>query len=126
IECRTPDHPLPVDADREALNRAIWNLLHNAVKYSGDRRDVLIEAAANGSGVNVHVVDHGLGIPPQEQSPLFQKFVPGESVRTRRIAGTGIGLGMVRHIAEADGGRVEVESIEGEGSTFRLMLPGKG
>src|SRR5262249_7451692 len=51
IECRTPDHWLLVDADREALSRAIWTLLHNAVKSSGDRRDVLIEAAANGSGV---------------------------------------------------------------------------
>jgi signal transduction histidine kinase len=126
IECRTPDHPLPVDADREALSRAIWNLLHNAVKYSGDRRDVLIEAAANGSGVTVRVVDHGFGIPRQEQVRLFQKFVRGESIRKRGIPGTGIGLAMVRHIAEAHGGRVEVQSIEGEGSTFSLMLPGKG
>ncbi len=126
IECRTPDHPLPVNADREALGRAIWNLLHNAVKYSGDRRDVLIEAAAVGSGVTVRVVDHGFGIPRQEQALLFQKFVRGESARKRGIVGTGIGLAMVRHIAEAHGGRVEVQSIEGEGSTFSLMLPGKG
>jgi signal transduction histidine kinase len=126
IECRTPDHPLPVDADREALSRAIWNLLNNAVKYSGDRRDVLIEAAANGSGVSIRVVDHGFGIPRHEQGHLFEKFVRGESNRKRGIPGTGIGLAMVRHIAEAHGGRVEVESIEGEGSTFSLTLPGKG
>jgi signal transduction histidine kinase len=126
IECRTPDHPLPVDADREALSRAIWNLLNNAVKYSGDRRDVLIEAAANGSGVSIRVVDHGFGIPHHEQGHLFEKFVRGESNRKRGIPGTGIGLAMVRHIAEAHGGRVEVESIEGEGSTFSLTLPGKG
>lgn len=126
IECRTPDHPLPVDADREALSRAIWNLLNNAVKYSGTRRDVLIEAAANGSGVTVRVVDHGFGIPRQEQAGLFQKFVRGESISKRGIPGTGIGLAMVRHIAEAHGGRVEVQSVEGEGSTFSLMLPRKG
>lgn len=126
IECRTPDHPLLVDADREALGRALWNLLHNAVKYSGDRRDVLIEAAANGSGVAVRVVDHGFGIPRDEQAQLFQKFVRGDSIRRRGIPGTGIGLAMVRHIAEAHGGRVEVESVEGEGSIFSLMLPGKG
>jgi signal transduction histidine kinase len=126
IECRTPDHRLLVDADREALSRAIWNLLHNAVKYSGERRDVLIEAGANGSGVAVRVVDHGFGIPREEQARLFQKFVRGESIRKRGIPGTGIGLAMVRHIAEAHGGRVEMKSIEGEGSTFSLMLPGKG
>lgn len=126
IECRTPDHQLLVDADREALSRAIWNLLHNAVKYSGDRRDVLIEAAAKGSGVAVRVIDHGFGIPREEQARLFEKFVRGESIRKRGIPGTGIGLAMVRHIAEAHGGRVEMKSIEGEGSTFSLMLPGKG
>jgi len=126
IECRTPGHPLPVDADREALSRAIWNLLHNAVKYSGDCREILIEAAANSSGVTIRVVDHGFGIPLEEQAQLFQKFVRGESVRSRGIPGTGIGLAMVRHIAEAHGGSVEVESSEGKGSTFRLLLPRKG
>ena len=126
IECRTPDHPLAVDADREALSRAIWNLLHNAVKYSGERRDVRIEATANGSGVTVRVVDHGYGIPRHEQAGLFQKFIRGESTRKRGIPGTGIGLAMVRHIAEAHGGRVEVQSAEGEGSVFSLTLPGKG
>ncbi|MBI4909592.1 MAG: HAMP domain-containing histidine kinase [Acidobacteria bacterium] len=126
IECRTPDRPLTVDADREALSRALWNLLHNAVKYSGDRRDVLIEATATGSGVTVRVVDHGFGIPRHEQARLFQKFERGETVRKRGIAGTGIGLAMVRHIAEAHGGRVQVESTEGEGSVFSLVLPGRG
>ncbi len=126
IECLTPGRPLLVDADREALGRAIWNLLHNAVKYSGNHREVRIEVAAIPSGVCIRVVDHGLGIPLPEQARLFEKFVRGESVRRLGIPGTGIGLAMVRHIAEAHGGHVEVESTVGEGSTFSLVLPGRG
>lgn len=126
IQCRVPEHPLVTQADRDALWRAVWNLLDNAVKYSGDRREILIEAAAQGAGVVVRVVDHGLGIPRQEQARLFQKFVRGDSIRRLGIPGTGIGLAMVRHIAEAHGGRVVVSSEEGQGSTFSLLLPGKG
>ncbi|MBK5294434.1 MAG: HAMP domain-containing histidine kinase [Acidobacteriia bacterium] len=126
VDCRTPCHALPVDADREALGRAVWNLLHNAVKYSGASRDILVAAERAPSGVTIRVVDHGLGIPLDEQPRLFQRFVRGESIRKLGIPGTGIGLAMVRHITEAHGGSVDLESKEGEGSTFRLMLPGRG
>ena len=126
IQCRTPEHALPVHGDREALSRAIWNLLDNATKYSGDCRQVEVEASANGSAVTVRVVDHGLGIPQHEQGRLFEKFVRGESIRKRGIPGTGIGLAMARHIAEAHGGSVDLKSREGEGSTFSLLLPGRG
>jgi signal transduction histidine kinase len=126
IDCAVPVEPLPVDGDAEALSRALWNLLDNAVKYSGKSRRIRIEAAANGSGVAIRVVDHGLGIPRNEQARLFQRFVRGQSILEMGIPGTGIGLAMVRHIAEAHRGRVDVASTEGQGSTFSLLLPGKG
>ena len=123
IQCLTPPHPLPIRADREALARALWNLLDNAVKYSGDNRAVTIEASAHGPHTTIAVTDHGLGIPAHEQPRLFQKFVRGESTRTNGIPGTGIGLAMVRHIAEAHDGAITLRSAEGQGSTFTLTLP---
>jgi len=123
IQCLAPPHPLPIRADREALTRALWNLLDNAVKYSGDSRTVTIEASAHGPHTTIAVTDQGLGIPAHEQPRLFQKFVRGESIRARGIPGTGIGLAMVRHIAEAHGGAITLQSAEGQGSTFTLTIP---
>jgi len=123
IQCRLPAGPLPVSVDRDAFWRALWNLLDNAVKYSGDRREIAVEASRSGASIIVRVIDHGLGIPPRDQARLFQKFVRGESIRGTGIPGTGIGLAMVRHIAEAHGGHIGVESFEGRGSTFVLTLP---
>jgi signal transduction histidine kinase len=125
IICAPPGRALPVMADREALSRAVWNLLDNAVKYSPDQPEVVAETAAAPGGVAIRVTDRGIGIPREEQGRLFQKFVRGESIRKRGIPGTGIGLAMVRHIAEAHGGRVELRSAEGQGSSFSIFLPNK-
>jgi len=122
------DCPATIEADEEALRRAIRNLLENAVKYSPECRTVWVEGrVSRRSGshgkVTISVRDHGMGIEPREQRDIFQKFVRGAAAKKAGIKGTGIGLSMVRQIVEACGGRIRLESEEGVGSTFTILFP---
>lgn len=112
-----------VEADEEALGRALWNLLDNAVKYSGSSREIEIEVRRAGPDARIAVRDQGLGIPLGEQNLIFRKFRRGEEAARLGIKGTGIGLTMVSHIMKAHHGRVEVRSEPGQGSAFTLVLP---
>jgi two-component system, OmpR family, phosphate regulon sensor histidine kinase PhoR len=114
-----------IDADGEALERALWNLLDNAVKYSGDNREIEVEVDGAGQEVTIAVRDRGLGIPAHEQAAVFRKFQRGGDAVKLGIKGTGIGLAMVDHIMKAHHGRVELQSDPGQGSTFRLILPAR-
>jgi signal transduction histidine kinase len=126
VESAITEDSCPVDADPDALARALWNLLDNAVKYSGDSRTIWVETARQNGEVDIRVRDRGLGIPRHEQSTIFRKFVRGSDARIHGIKGTGIGLAMVRHIISGHGGEVHVESSTGKGSTFTIVLPWKG
>lgn len=110
-------------ADRDALGRALWNLLDNAAKYSPGTAQIWIDLVRDQAAVLVHVRDAGMGIPLAEQPEIFATFVRGATAKAENIGGTGIGLAMVRHIAVAHGGSVEVASAQGSGSTFTLKLP---
>ncbi|MBI5084195.1 MAG: HAMP domain-containing histidine kinase [Acidobacteria bacterium] len=110
-------------ADREALTRALWNLLDNAVKYSGAARSVELAAECRDRVVEWSVRDHGIGIPARERPLVFQKFYRGDGARLGGIRGTGIGLAMVEQIVAAHGGRVSVVSEEGAGSVFTMSIP---
>jgi signal transduction histidine kinase len=110
-------------ADADALQQAILNLLTNAVKYSGDSREIEMRVATRDGDAVIEVEDRGLGLEPQERMRVFEKFYRAPSHERRMIAGTGLGLTLVSHIAEAHGGRVEVESTAGVGSTFRILIP---
>ena len=116
----------PVDVDPDALSLALWNLLDNAVKYSGDSRRVSVSIAARNGSVEISIRDGGLGVPPDEQREIFRQFVRGREARSRGIKGTGIGLAMVQHIVQGHGGRVVLESAPGQGSTFTIVLPMAG
>ncbi len=107
----------------EALRRAVWNLLDNAVKYSPDCGTVWVDLKRENGRATIAVRDEGLGIPAGELESVFEKFVRGSSANGRGTKGTGIGLAMVRHIVEAHGGEVGVESQVGKGSTFTIVLP---
>jgi signal transduction histidine kinase len=122
IEYAVPDREIPVDGDREALAQALWNLLDNAVKYSGTSRNVRVEVDDNGP-VAIRVRDQGLGIAPAERRRILRKFVRGSSAVQSGIKGTGIGLAMVKHIVDAHGGKVTVESTPGAGSIFTIEVP---
>jgi signal transduction histidine kinase len=121
------DGPLPaVRADGESLRRAVWNLLDNAVKYSPEGAAVGVSVSRVRDRVAIAVRDHGVGIPPAERDTIFGKFVRGTSSDGRAIKGTGIGLAMVKHIVEAHGGEIRVDSEVGAGSTFTILLPAGG
>jgi signal transduction histidine kinase len=118
------DAELPqIRGDREALARALWNLLENAAKYSPGERPVRLFAQRSGSTVVLGVQDHGIGIPVAEQQRVFQKFVRGEEAKRSGIRGVGVGLALVKRVAEGHGGSVGLTSAAGAGSTFTLILP---
>jgi signal transduction histidine kinase len=114
---------LCLQADAAALGRALWNLLDNAVKYSPESSAVHLTVGRHPRGIAISVRDEGMGIPDRERREIFRKFVRGEKAGKLGIKGTGLGLAMVSYIVEAHSGDIELESVEGKGSTFRLVLP---
>jgi signal transduction histidine kinase len=125
IECGVPNNDIIIKGDREALTQALWNLLDNAVKYSGDNPAIHVEVEI-GDKVAIHVRDQGVGIPHSERKRILQKFVRGSSAKKCGIKGTGIGLAMVNHIVDAHDGKVLIDSEPGKGSTFTVQLPAGG
>jgi signal transduction histidine kinase len=110
-----------VDAD--ALEQAILNLLTNAMKYSGDGRDIDLRLTRDRDQAIISVRDWGVGIPLHEQTRIFEKFYRVPTPENQRIPGTGLGLTLVDHIARAHDGSVRVESAPGQGSTFSIRVP---
>jgi two-component system phosphate regulon sensor histidine kinase PhoR len=110
-------------ADPNAITMALFNLLDNSVKYSGDGRQIDVRVARTDGTVDLSVKDRGIGIPPSEQSKIFDKFFRGSGPSIRRIRGSGIGLAITKHVAEMHGGEVLVESEPGKGSLFILKIP---
>lgn len=112
---------IPMDA--EAVGQALANLIDNAIKYSADERALTVDARIVDGRLALTVTDRGLGIPKTEQAKIFEKFYRVGRSDTQGRRGSGVGLALVRHIAEAHGGDVTVESAPGEGSRFTLWLP---
>ena len=98
------------------------NLVHNAVKFSPDGGDVIVNVSHTPDGVQVSVIDHGVGIAPADRERVFERFYKADRARVRG-GGTGLGLAIARHIVEGHGGRIRVESEEGRGSTFSFTIP---
>lgn len=115
---------LPLVGDRRELEVALKNLLENAVHYTGERGKISIGATRTDGAVEITVADTGIGIPSQDLSRIFERFYRVDKSRSKEEGGTGLGLSIVKHIAEAHGGRVEVESEVGKGSKFTLVIPG--
>jgi two-component system sensor histidine kinase SenX3 len=120
----TGTHGLSVLGDEDLLITALRNLLENAVAYSPDktRVDVSTKLVA-GDSVEISVADQGIGIPERDRERIFERFYRVDPARSRATGGTGLGLAIVKHVTAAHGGQVRVESTEGKGSTFTLMLP---
>ena len=124
IEVALPeDQALMIRGDREALSRALWNLLDNAVKYSPAGCTVQVELVREANCAAIRVRDRGMGIPAAEQKEIFKKFVRGSASRDSSAKGAGLGLAMVQHTVRAHKGMVHVDSRPGEGSTFTILLP---
>jgi len=126
IDLLAPVTPLPVFGDHRRLEQALVNLVSNAQKYSprGARIRVSVDAAHH--EIRWTVADEGPGIETADQERLFERFFVGRSDRGGRAGGAGLGLPITLAIAQAHGGRVDVESVVGTGSVFRLVVPAAG
>jgi signal transduction histidine kinase len=113
----------PLRVDREAIARSLLNLVNNAVKYSAGRKYLGVHLYRRDDNVNLEVVDHGIGIPAKEQLKIFEKFYRVGDPLVHNTKGSGLGLSLVRHIVQAHGGQVAVESAPGHGSKFIIILP---
>jgi two-component system phosphate regulon sensor histidine kinase PhoR len=109
--------------DSRLMTQALINLLDNAINYSNEKSDIQILASLKDKELRISVQDHGIGIPKENLSRLFERFYRVDKARSRELGGTGLGLAIVKHIAHTHGGRVSVDSIPGKGSTFSLHLP---
>lgn len=112
--------PQPV-ADERRLEQVLVNLLHNAVKFTPSGGQISVAASADKENVTVTVSDTGIGIPEEELPRVFERFYKADKSRSSR--GTGLGLAIARHIIQAHGGRLWVESVQGAGSVFSFSLP---
>jgi signal transduction histidine kinase len=113
-------------ADSDALEQAVLNLLTNAIKYSGDSREIQLGLRRVDGQAEIRVADRGIGIPADEQGRIFEKFYRSPTRENELLPGTGLGLTLVEHVARAHGGRVGVESRPGQGATFFIRIPLEG
>lgn len=112
--------------DRGAIADALVNLLTNAYKYSPERGKIRLRATADDKYVRIAIIDQGIGIARREHRRIFDKFYRANELLSSDVEGSGLGLAIVRHIVQAHGGRVALESELGKGSTFTLLLPYPG
>lgn len=110
-------------ADPNRIAQVLDSLLSNAIKFSPDGGDIVLRVAVRDGDVVIEVQDHGVGIPLEKMPRIFERFYQADGSTTRRFGGVGIGLAIVKQIVELHGGKVEVESAPGKGSTFRVRLP---
>jgi signal transduction histidine kinase len=123
LNIRMEDTLPDIEIDRDAIGQAILNLLSNAMKYSGESREIDLRVQKRDGQAVIEVVDQGIGIDPVQQKRIFEKFYRVPSKENTRIGGAGLGLALVFHIVQAHGGHIEVQSIIGKGSTFSIYLP---
>jgi two-component system phosphate regulon sensor histidine kinase PhoR len=119
----TPDRVAPVRGDEDRLGQVLVNLLHNAVKFSPSGGDIVAGVREEGDTIRVWVRDPGMGVPRADVARIFERFYKVDRARVRGRGGTGLGLSISRHVVDSHGGRIWVESDEGQGSTFTFVIP---
>jgi len=122
LVCDAPEAAM-VSGDAVALERVIFNLAENALRYTPPGEGATVRVTASDGEVVVEVADRGSGISAEHLAHLFERFYRVDKARSREFGGAGLGLSIVRTFAEAHGGRVEVRSEVGRGSTFTVRLP---
>ncbi len=109
--------------DSQGVHQVVFNLIDNAIKYSGDSNRITVNLESNGHEIIISVRDYGIGISKREKRRIFTRFYRSERVNVAHLKGTGIGLSIVKEIIRAHQGRIEVESEINKGSVFKVYLP---
>lgn len=128
IQVIIPEKTIPsvtIETDRDKLQQILINLLSNAINYTPVDGKVEVKLIEQEAEVIIEVTDNGIGIPAKDIDRVFERFYRVDKARSRHSGGTGLGLSIVKHLVENCGGRIEVESQEEGGSTFRVTLPKK-
>jgi signal transduction histidine kinase len=112
-----------VKGDRAKLRQLLLNILDNAIRYTPRGGEISVSVQAEGEMAVVSISDTGIGIPSEDLPHIFERFYRVDRARSRSEGGSGLGLAIAKHIAEIHGGRIEIESELGTGSTFRVYLP---
>src|SRR5262249_18359090 len=112
-----------IAGDRRRLTEVVQNLLDNAIQYAPSGGQIIVTAVAKDSEVVIAVADTGIGIPEADQPRIFERFYRVDVARSREVGGTGLGLSIAKHLMEAHGGKLWVESEVGHGSQFNFSLP---
>ena len=123
IRTNLPEEPLFLEIDKDAVGQALTNIIDNAIKYSSDEREVMIQLIEKEKYVELQVKDKGIGIPSEEREKIFEGFYRHAEASQQNPKGVGLGLKIVKHIMEAHKGEVKVESRPNKGSTFSLIFP---
>jgi signal transduction histidine kinase/HAMP domain-containing protein len=118
-----PSEKTPVRLDPLRVRQVLWNLVHNAVKFTPKGGEIRVEAGADATGVSLTVVDNGVGIDAKDLPFIFERFRQIDGSSTRAYRGLGIGLALAKAFVELHGGTIQVESQPGKGTTFRVRLP---
>jgi len=122
LEVNLHSEDAKVLGDKYRINQALTNLVDNAVKYTPEKGNIRIESRDKGEVVEIAVIDNGIGIPRNDLPRIFERFFTVDKGRSRELGGTGLGLSIVKHIIEAHGGKVNVQSQLGKGSEFSFTL----
>jgi two-component system phosphate regulon sensor histidine kinase PhoR len=124
LHSEIPSVAIPIRGDPRALKQAILNLIDNAMKYSGDSRKIALTVSKSGPTAMIAVQDRGIGIAKTDQERIFEKFYrSAQTPKGQDPGGVGLGLAMVKHVIEGHGGKIELKSSVGHGSTFTLIFP---
>jgi signal transduction histidine kinase len=126
VRVKAPAEPLIIEGDEDALKQALMNLIDNAIKYSPVDKNVDINVLERDEDVEIRLADSGIGIAPEDQPRIFERFYRTAEAGIVSPRGAGLGLKIVKHIVEAHGGTILLESEVGRGSVFRLIFPKRG
>ncbi len=119
------DNECKVKADIQLLEQAVFNLIDNAVRHSGEEKEIEVRISRDGDFARIDVTDSGIGIAPEHLPRIFERFYRVDSARSRKAGGTGLGLAIVKHVAQLHNGVAEVVSKPGCGSCFTIKIPCK-
>ncbi|MBI4396453.1 MAG: PAS domain-containing protein [Elusimicrobia bacterium] len=123
LHVQTPPDVLSVDMTSDELTQVLLNLIDNAIKFNNPGGQVRVSAQAQGPNIEITIQDSGIGIPPEDQPRIFERFYRVDKARSRELGGTGLGLAIVKHIVLNRKGSVRVKSTPGQGSEFSVTLP---